>query len=100
MEIKVVLRGKEIGKIDFDIFNAIALFRKHGYSSFTIRSQCKFYDHFAVFKNDDTDNAIYLYPNRSCAKSSVYNLSYDELLLIKYIIDHTKYEINKEEERD
>lgn len=100
MEIKVVFRGAEIGHIDFDIYNAIALFRKHGYASFTIRSQCKFYDHFAVFKNEDTDNAIYLYPNRSCAKSSVYNLSYDELLLIKNIIDHTKYEINKEEESE
>ena len=100
MEIKVVFRGKVIGHIDFDIYNAIALFREHGYGSFTIRSQCRFYDYFAQFKNEDTDNRIYLYPNRSCAKSSVYNLSYDELMLVKNIIDHTKYEINIEEESD
>ena len=100
MEIKVVFRGAEIGRIDFDIYNAIALFKEHGYASFSIRSQCKFYDYFASFKNEDTDNAIYLYPNRSCAKSSVYNLSYDELMLIKNIIDNTKYEINNIEESD
>ena len=100
MEIKVVFRGAVIGHIDFDIYNAIALFKEHGYASFTIRSQCKFYDHFAVFRNEDTDNAIYLYPNRSCAKSSNYNLSYDELMLIKCIIDHTKYEMNNSEESE
>lgn len=100
MEIKVVFRGKEIGHIDFDIFYAIALFRKHGYCSFSIRSQCNFYDHFAVFKNEDTEKAIYLYPNRSCLKNNESTLTYDELLLIKHIIDHTKYEINKEEESE
>lgn len=100
MEIKVVFRGKEIGHIDFDIYNAISLFRKHGYASFTIRSQCRLYDYFAQFKNEDTDNAIYLYPNRSCANSDSCNLSYDELILIKEIIDHTNYEIKNSEESE
>ena len=100
MEIKVVFRGVEVGHIDFDIYYAIALFRKHGYGSFTIRSQCNFYDHFAVFKNEDTEKAIYLYPNRSCLKNNESTLTYDELLLIKYIIDNTKYEINKEKESE
>lgn len=45
MEIKVEFRGKEVGHIDFDIYNAIDLFRKHGYSNFTIRSKCRFYDY-------------------------------------------------------
>ena len=97
MEIKVVFRGKEIGHIDFDIYSAIALFRKHGYASFTIRSQCRFYDYFAQFKNEDTEKAIYLYPNR-CFKNNESTLTYDELLLIKYIIDRTNYEIENTEE--
>lgn len=97
MEIKVVFRGKEIGHIDFNIYYAIALFRKHGYPSFTIRSQCRLYDYFAQFKNEDTENAIYLYPNRNCLKNAS-TLTYDELLLIKKIIDTTKYEIDNSEE--
>lgn len=100
MEIKVVFRGVEIGHIDFNIYYAIALFRKHGYGSFTIRSQCRFYDYFAQFTNEDTDKAIYLYPNRGCANSGVYNLSYDELSLIKEIIDQTSYEIKNSEESE
>lgn len=100
MEIKVLFRGAEVGKIDFDIYKAIALFRKHGYASFTIRSQCKIYDYFASFKNEDTDNDIYLYPDRGCAKSGASNLSYDELSLIKEIIDRTSYEIKNSEESE
>lgn len=100
MEIKVVFRGEEIGHIDFNDYAAIDKFRDHGYSSFTIRSKCKFYEHFAAFKNEDTDNAIYLYPDRSCANSGACNLSYDELLIIKDIIDHTNYEIKNSEESD
>lgn len=99
MEIKVVFRGKEIGHIDFDIYNAISLFRKYGYASFTIRSQCRFYDYFAQFKNEDAEKVIYLYPNR-CLKNNESTLTYNELLLIKYIIDHTKYEMNIEEESE
>ena len=100
MEIKVVFRGKEIGHIDFDIYGAISLFRKYGYASFTIRSQCRFYDYFAQFKNEDTEKAIYLYPNRSCLKNNESTLTYDELLLIKYIIDRTNYEIENTEESE
>lgn len=100
MEIKVVFPGKEIAHIDFDIYNAIALFKKHGYGSFTIRSQCRFYEYFAQFKNEDTEKAICLFPNRSCLKNNESTLTYDELLLIKHIIDHTKYEINIEEESE
>ena len=99
MEIKIVFRGKEIGHIDFDIYNAIALFRKHGYGSFTIRSQCRFYDYFAQFKNEYTENAIYLYPNRNCVKNNS-TITYDELMLIKYIIDRTNYEIKNTEESE
>ena len=100
MEIKVVFRGEAVGHINFDIYNAIALFRKHGYASFSIRSQCRFYDYFAQFKNEDTDEAIYLYPNRSCVKNNDSNISYDELMLIKHIIDRTNYEIDNSEESE
>lgn len=100
MKIKVVFRGVVVGHIDFDIYNAIALFRKHGYDSFTIRSQCRFYDYFAQFKNEDTENAIYLFPNRSCLKNNDSTLTYDELMLIKYIIDRTNYEIENTEESE
>ena len=49
MEIKVFYRGAEIGHIDFDIYYAIAVFRKHGYASFAVRSIVKKYDYFAFF---------------------------------------------------
>lgn len=104
MEIKVAFRGKEIGHIDFDIFYAIAVFRSYGYGSFAIRSLVKKYDYFAFFRNDYTEEVICLYPDgsftRSFTKSDNSKVPYDELLLIKEIIDRTKYNINNEEESD
>ena len=100
MEIKVFYRGAEIGHIDFDIYYAIAVFRKHGYASFAVRSIVKKYDYFAFFKNEYTEHVICLYPDGSFSKTSDSKVPYDELLLIKDMIDHTKYEINNEEESD
>lgn len=100
MEIKVVYRGEEIGHIDFNVYAAIDKFRDHGYGSFAVRSIVKKYDYFAFFKNELTEEVICLHPDGSFTKNDNSKVAYDELLLIKDIIDHTYYEISNSEECD
>ena len=100
MEIKVICRGQEVGHIDFNVFTAIEKFRDYGYATFSIRSIVNKYNYFAFFKNESTEKIICLYPNGSFSKNDNSTVPYDELLLIKDIIDSTYYEINNSEDSE
>ena len=100
MEIKVTYQCEVVGVIDLQVASVINLMRKIGYSSFNIRSQVAKYDYFASFKNEDTDEYISIYPDKSFIKYKDCRISIDELLtvtdIIRYYIEYTKYEKESE----
>ena len=87
MEIKVTYQGVEKAVIDFQVYTVIELMRQLGYGSFTVRSQISKHDYFASFKNEDTEEYIYFYPDKSFFKSHDCRVSIRELNLIKEILD-------------
>lgn len=100
MEIKVTYQGVEKAVIDFQVHSTIALMRKLGYGSFRVRSKVSKYEPFASFKNEDTDEYIIFYPDKSFSKMNDGKVSLDELCVIKEIIDHNysiSYHANEEE---
>lgn len=100
MEIKVTYQGVEKGVIDFQAYSTIELMRKLGYASFNVRSQVAKYDYFASFKNEDSDEYITFYPDKSFSKMNDSKVSLEELCVIKEIIDSCytiKYYENEEE---
>ena len=101
MEIKVTYQGVEKAVIDFQVFTTIALLETLGYRSFTVRSKVSTYDYFASFKNEDTEEYIYLYPDKSFMKAIDCRVSLKELNVIKEILDKAfsvKYCSNEESE--
>ena len=101
MEIKVTYQGVEKAVIDFQVYTAIEIMRRLGYGSFTVRSQVSKHDYFASFKNEDTDEYIYFYPDKSFLKAVDCRVSIRELDVIKEILDtdiSIKYCSNEESE--
>lgn len=97
MEIKVKYQGQVVGLIDFKVFTAIENFRKLGYGSFIVRSDVTKYDYFAKFLNEDTDEKICFYSDKSFMKLNDYKVTYEELETIKQTLDYCIYIRNVEE---
>lgn len=101
MEIKVTYQGVEKAVIVFQAYTVIEIMRRLGYGSFTVRSQVSKHDYFASFKNEDTDEYIYFYPDKSFFKSHDCRVSIRELDVIKEILVSNfiiKYCSNEESE--
>lgn len=91
MEIKVKYQGQVVGLIDFKLYSAIEKMRDLGYCSFSVRSQVSKYEYFAVFRNEDTEEAIHFYPDKSSMKTNDCvdcKVLYKELNSIKYILEY------------
>lgn len=88
MEIKVKYQGQVVGLIDFKVFSAIEKMRDLGYGSFSVRSEINKYDHFALFLDENSDDYIRFYPDKSFMKSNDCKVLYKELNTIKYILEY------------
>lgn len=91
MEIKVKYQGQVVGLIDFKVFSAIEKMRDLGYWSFSVRSQVSKYEYFVVFRNEDTEEVIRIYPDKSFMKTNdCYDCKvlYKESNTIKYIVEY------------
>lgn len=97
MEIKVKYQGQVVGLIDFKVFTVIENFRKLGYGSFSVRSEINKYDHFALFLDENSDDYIRFYPDKSFMKRNDYKVTYEELKIIKEILDYCIHIRNVEE---
>lgn len=98
MKIKVTYQGVEKGVIDFQAYSTIELMRELGYASFNVRSQVAQYEAFARFKNEDTDEYISFFPDKSFIKFDDYRITLEELQVIKKIVVYNiKYSENEEE---
>ena len=101
MEIKVTYQGVEKAVIDFQVYTTIEIMRRLGYASFNVRSQVSKYEPFATFKNEDTDEYISFFPDKSFSKMNDSKVSIGELNVIKEILDSDfsiKYCSNEESE--
>lgn len=87
MEIKVKYQGQVVALIDFQAFTAIVNFRKLGYGSFSVRSEVNKYEHFALFLDENSDDYIRFYPDKSFIKRNDYKVTYEELRAIKQTLD-------------
>lgn len=88
MEIKVKCQGQVVGLIDFKVFTAIEKFRELGYGSFSVRSEVNKYEHFALFLDENSDDYIRFYPDKSFMKRNDYKVTYEELESIKQTLDY------------
>ena len=88
MEIKVKYKGQVVGEIEFLAYSTIQRMREMGYASFSVRSQVNKYEYFAIFKNEDTDDYVCIYPDLSFNKRNECKVKYKELCLIKEVIDN------------
>ena len=102
MIIKITYQCVEVGEIVFDALTTIYLMDKIGYGSFNVRSKVAKDEYFASFKNEDTDEYITFYPDRSFIKSIEGKVTYEELDMIKHILDSncTFNYYSKEEESE
>lgn len=98
MEIKVTYQGELVGKMNFHEYSAIELMRRMGFASFTVRSEVKKYEHFALFMDEDEGEYIKFYPDRSFKVNNESSISYDVLVAIKDILEYyIDYHANEEE---
>lgn len=100
MEIKVTYQGVEKAVIDFQAYSTIEQMRRLGYCSFRMRSKVSKYEPFASFINEDTEERIYFYPDKSFSKMNDTKVSLEELCVIKEIIEYNysiSYHANEEE---
>ena len=100
MEIKVTYQGVEKAVIVFKAYTSIELMRRIGYGSFSVRSQITKYEYFASFRNENTEDYIFFYPDKSFIKRVDFKLSFEELGVIKEILDNCyafNYSENEEE---
>lgn len=100
MEIKVTYQGVEKAVIDFQVHSIIALMRKLGYGSFRVRSKVSKYEPFASFKNEDTDEYIIFYPDKSFSKMNDGKVTYEELDTIRDILSYYVTCTSNEEESE
>ena len=98
MIIKITYQCVEVGEIVFDALTTIYLIDKIGYGSFNVRYKVSKYEPFASFKNEDTDEYIIFYPDKSFSKMNDGKVSLEELCVIKEILDHN-YSISYHEKR-
>lgn len=97
MEIKVKYQGQVVGLIDFKVFTAIVTFRKLGYGSFSVRSEVHKYDHFALFLDENSDDYIRFYPDKTFVIRNDYKVTCEELETIKQVLDYCIHIRNVEE---
>lgn len=88
MEIKLYYNGEEVGKINVDVQYAIYLFAEQGFRSFYFKSKISKYDYFAKFTNEDTDQSIYFFPDKSFETLCSSRISYNLLNVIMRFIDN------------
>lgn len=103
MEIKVTYQGQVVGLIDFEVSSAIEKMRELGYASFCVRAQVTKYDYFALFRNEDTEEAIRIYPDKSFMKSNDCNsckVTFEEVENIKVLLAYYITYRTKEEESE
>lgn len=99
MEIKVKYQGQVVGLIDFKVFTVIEKMRELGYGSFIVRSEVSQYDYFAKFLNEETEDYISFYTEKSFMKRNDYKVKYEELKTIIEIFNYYIY-IKDVEESD
>lgn len=98
MEIKVTYQGQVVGVLDFQASTVIAKMRDLGYASFNVRSRVSKYEFFAQFKNEDTDEYIRFFPDKSFIKFDDLRITLEELRIIKNILDYNIIYSDNEEE--
>ena len=100
MKIKVTYQCGLVGELIFNTDMAIGVMRKLGFASFSVRSKIRKYEYFATFRNEDTEDYIHFYPDKSIMKRKDYRITYEELRAIReiidYCIDYTPYEEESE----
>lgn len=97
MEIKVKYQGQIVSLVDFQAFSTIEKMRELGYDSFRVRSEVSKYECFASFRNEDNDDYINFYPDRTYMQGNNRRVSSNELKTIINVLNDYIHIRNVEE---